>query len=59
MYFVHSYRLKTDAPVVSAMCFYGEEIQVAAQKDNIFALQFHPEKSGDTGLKILNNFGRL
>ncbi len=59
VYFVHSYRLKTDAPVVSAMCFYGEEIQVAAQKDNIFALQFHPEKSGDTGLKILNNFGRL
>ena len=59
VYFVHSYRLKTDAPVVSAMCFYGEEIQVAAQKDNIFAIQFHPEKSGDTGLKILNNFGRL
>ena len=59
VYFVHSYRLKTDAPVVSATCFYGEEIQVAAQKDNIFALQFHPEKSGDTGLKILNNFGRL
>ena len=59
VYFVHSYRLKTNAPVVSATCFYGEEIQVAAQKDNVFALQFHPEKSGDTGLKILNNFGRL
>lgn len=59
VYFVHSFYLETTAPVVSATCFYGKEIQVAAQKDNIFALQFHPEKSGDTGLKILNNFGRL
>jgi len=59
VYFVHSYRLKTDADIVSATCFYGEEIQVAAQKGNVFALQFHPEKSGDTGLKILKNFGRL
>jgi len=59
VYFVHSYRLVTKAPVVSATCFYGEDIQVAAQKDNIFAVQFHPEKSGDTGLKILYNFGRL
>ncbi|HCT63820.1 MAG TPA: imidazole glycerol phosphate synthase subunit HisH [Lachnospiraceae bacterium] len=59
VYFVHSYHLKTNADVVSATCFYGKEIQVAAQKDNIFALQFHPEKSGDTGLKILENFGRL
>ncbi|MGE4215306.1 MAG: imidazole glycerol phosphate synthase subunit HisH [Anaerotignaceae bacterium] len=59
VYFVHSYYLETTAPVVSATCFYGKEIQVAAQKDNIFALQFHPEKSGDTGLKILENFGRL
>ncbi|MDD3569760.1 MAG: imidazole glycerol phosphate synthase subunit HisH, partial [Lachnospiraceae bacterium] len=59
VYFVHSYYLETTAPVVSATCFYGKEIQVAAQKNNIFALQFHPEKSGDTGLKILENFGRL
>ncbi len=59
VYFVHSYYLETKAPVVSATCFYGKEIAVAAQKDNIFALQFHPEKSGDTGLKILENFGRL
>ena len=59
VYFVHSYRLVTDEPVVSATCFYGEEIQVAAQKGNTYALQFHPEKSGNTGLKILNNFGRL
>ena len=59
VYFVHSYYLKTEAPVVSATTFYGKEIQVAVQKDNIFATQFHPEKSGDVGLKILKNFGEL
>lgn len=59
VYFVHSYFLETDAHVVSATTFYGREIQVAAQKDNVFALQFHPEKSGNTGLKILKNFGGL
>lgn len=59
VYFVHSYYLKTNAPVISATTFYGHEVQVAVQKDNIFALQFHPEKSGETGLKILKNFGGL
>ena len=59
VYFVHSYYLETDAPVVSATTTYGKEIQVAVQKDNIFALQFHPEKSGDVGLQILKNFASL
>lgn len=59
VYFVHSYHLETVAPIVSATCFYGKDIQVAAQKDSIFALQFHPEKSGDIGLNILKNFGGL
>lgn len=59
VYFVHSYYLETDSPVISATTFYGKEIQVAVQKDKIFALQFHPEKSGETGLKILKNFGGL
>lgn len=59
VYFVHSYYLETDAPVISATTDYGKEIQVAVQKDNIYALQFHPEKSGDTGLQILKNFGKL
>lgn len=59
VYFVHSYYLETDAPVVSATTFYGKEIQVAVQKDNIFATQFHPEKSGDVGLKILKNFAEI
>lgn len=59
VYFVHSFHLETSAPVVSATTFYGKEIQVAAQKGNTFALQFHPEKSGDIGLEILKNFGGL
>lgn len=59
VYFVHSYYLETDAPVVSATTFYGKEIQVSVQKDNIYATQFHPEKSGDAGLQILENFGNL
>lgn len=59
VYFVHSYHLQTQADVVSATTFYGKEIQVAAQQDNTFALQFHPEKSGDVGLQILKNFAAL
>lgn len=60
VYFVHSYYLETeDAPVVSATTDYGKEIQVAVQKDNIYALQFHPEKSGDVGLEILKSFGGI
>lgn len=59
VYFVHSYYLETEAPIVSATTYYGKEISVAAQQDNVFALQFHPEKSGDIGLKILHNFGRI
>ncbi len=59
VYFVHSYYLQTEADIVSATTYYGKEIQIAAQKDKIFALQFHPEKSGEIGLKILENFGRI
>ena len=59
VYFVHSYHLNTEADIVSATTYYGKEIQVAAQKENVFALQFHPEKSGDVGFNILQNFGRL
>lgn len=57
VYFVHSYYLETNAPIVSATTFYGKNIQIAVQKENIFATQFHPEKSGDIGLQILKNFG--
>lgn len=59
VYFVHSYHLRTDADVVSATTEYGYEVQVAAQEDNVFGLQFHPEKSGDVGLKILKNFANI
>ena len=57
MYFVHSYYVD---PVcrdyVSAFCDYGGEVPVAVGRDNLFALQFHPEKSGNVGLGILRNF---
>lgn len=59
VYFVHSFHLETDEDVVSATTCYGKEIQVAAQVGNIYALQFHPEKSGDVGLQILKNFIEL
>ena len=57
VYFVHSYYLQAkDKDIVSATTEYGVEIDAAVQKDNIFATQFHPEKSGDVGLKMLKNF---
>ncbi|QUH31533.1 imidazole glycerol phosphate synthase subunit HisH [Vallitalea guaymasensis] len=59
VYFVHSYHLETSEDIVCATTNYGKEIQIAAQKDNIFALQFHPEKSGVIGLSILRNFVSL
>lgn len=60
VYFVHSYYLEPkDSTVVSAYTEYGKKIAVAAESGNIFATQFHPEKSGDTGLKILKNFIEL
>lgn len=59
VYFVHSYYLETQADVVSCYTQYGKRIAVAAQKDNVFATQFHPEKSGQVGLQILKNFGGL
>lgn len=60
VYFVHSYYLEPENPDdVSAFTVYGSKIAVAAERDNIFLTQFHPEKSGDTGLKILKNFLEL
>jgi len=56
VYFVHSYHLETTEDIVSATTYYGKDIQIAAQQGNVFGLQFHPEKSGDVGLKILKNF---
>ncbi len=57
VYFVHSYHMNpADKSIITATCDYPDEIPVALCRDNINAVQFHPEKSGETGLKILNNF---
>ena len=59
-YFVHSYHMVCDDPDdVTAVCDYGGEFTAAIQKNNIFATQFHPEKSQDNGIKILENFVSL
>lgn len=60
VYFVHSYYLKAeDEKIVRAVCEYSACIHASVEKDNIFACQFHPEKSSDTGLQILKNFTRI
>ncbi len=60
VYFVHSYYLKAaDESIVAATTDYVTHIHAAVEKDNIYACQFHPEKSGDVGLNILKNFVAL
>lgn len=57
VYFVHSYYMQPDdKSIITAVCDYSANLPVALQSNNTFAVQFHPEKSGDTGLKILKNF---
>ncbi len=57
VYFVHSYYLQAEhAEEVAATTEYGVTIHAAVEKENIMATQFHPEKSSDTGLRILKNF---
>jgi len=59
-YYLHSYYLKTDdleKNIITSICDYGGvKITATIHKDNIFATQFHPEKSQETGLKLLKNF---
>jgi glutamine amidotransferase len=58
VYFTHSFRAPvTDATV--ACCEYGGRFAAAVERDHLFGVQFHPEKSGETGLKMLENFCRL
>lgn len=60
VYFVHSYYLKAaDEKIVTAATEYGVKIHASVEKDRVFACQFHPEKSGDAGLQILQNFVEL
>ena len=57
VYFVHSYYLQAEDPaVVTAATEYGVEIHASVEKGNVFACQFHPEKSSSVGMKILQNF---
>src|SRR5215470_1295978 len=56
-YFVHSYHMVCDSTdLVAASAEYGVRFTAAVQRDNIFATQFHPEKSQDDGLRLLENF---
>ncbi len=60
VYFVHSYYLEAEEEsIVKATTQYSVSIDASVEKDNIFACQFHPEKSSDLGLKILKNFASL
>lgn len=56
-YFVHSYYVvPDDQNIIAATCNYGKDFACAIAKDNIFATQFHPEKSSTSGLQIIENF---
>ncbi len=56
-YFVHSYYVKAEQPeLVAGTCEYGLGFDVALSRDNVFAVQFHPEKSSKAGLQLLKNF---
>ncbi|MDR0318762.1 MAG: imidazole glycerol phosphate synthase subunit HisH [Nitrososphaerota archaeon] len=60
VYFVHSlYPMPVDESIVCAKTFYGTHFVSAVADNNVFGLQFHPEKSGDVGLQILRNFARV
>ena len=57
VYFVHSlHGVPENASEVAATTEYGGELNVAFRRENVFATQFHPEKSGDAGLALLANF---
>jgi len=60
VYFVHSYYvIPSDKEIISTQSDYGGEFVSSVWKDNIFACQFHPEKSQEIGLRILKNFGDI
>lgn len=60
VYFVHSYYLKAaDSQIVKAVTEYGVPIDASVEQGNVYACQFHPEKSSRTGLAILKNFAEL
>lgn len=60
VYFVHSFYPRPADPTLAATCTeYGEEFVSAVWRDNVYATQFHPEKSQDVGLRMLRNFAEL
>ena len=56
VYFVHSYYARTGEETVTATAEYGAELTAVVERGNVYGCQFHPEKSGDVGLKILQAF---
>ena len=59
VYFVHSYAAVTDSRNVAAYCDYGMKVPALVMSGNVYGCQFHPEKSGKTGLGILKTFASL
>ena len=59
VYYVHSYFAKTDTKNIVTYSEYGTKIPGIVKNENVYGMQFHPEKSGDTGLKLLKNWGEL
>lgn len=58
-YFVHSYFIEFNSKFTAATCDYGVRFSASIQKDNFYAVQFHPEKSGKAGELLLKNFANL
>ncbi|MFA7664415.1 MAG: imidazole glycerol phosphate synthase subunit HisH [Clostridia bacterium] len=59
VYFVHSYKVFTKTENIIAICDYGQPITAIVEKNNVFGTQFHPEKSGDIGIRLLKNFANI
>ena len=58
-YFDHSFHLECEDELISAVCEHGQTVVAAIERENIFATQFHPEKSQRNGLKLLRNFAKF
>jgi glutamine amidotransferase len=59
VYFVHSFYAETDAKYIIADTQYGIRVPAIVNKDNVYGMQFHPEKSGDVGLRLMQQFKEL